>query len=227
MSYNLGPVKPWVEAAANELGPKFGITSIGGYRLSATDPDGHPAGRALDLMCTPAQGGPLAAYTQANARRLGVEYIIWQQRIWSVGRAGEGWRPMSDRGSPTANHMDHVHVNFNATAPAGGPVVAAPSVGSKPAAEVATSTASTATGTTAAPVLGVVSVSDLADQLTRLAVLAVVLGTGAALITVGLARAARPVTGPIADGALSAGSAVSPHVAAATTATSTLKGAKS
>jgi hypothetical protein len=24
--------------------------------------------------------------------------------------AGGGWRPMDDRGSSTANHMDHVHV---------------------------------------------------------------------------------------------------------------------
>jgi hypothetical protein len=22
------------------------------------------------------------------------------------------WQPMADRGSPTANHMDHVHVNY-------------------------------------------------------------------------------------------------------------------
>ena len=30
--------------------------------------------------------------------------------IWSVERGGEGWRGMSDRGSTTANHYDHVHV---------------------------------------------------------------------------------------------------------------------
>jgi hypothetical protein len=40
----------------------------------------------------------------------GVSYVIYSQRIWSVDRAGEGWRYMSDRGSSTANHYDHVHV---------------------------------------------------------------------------------------------------------------------
>lgn len=229
MSYSLGGVKPWVAAAANEIGPKFGITSIGGYRTSATDPNGHPAGRALDFMCTPAQGGPLAAYAQANANRLGVEYVIWQQRIWSTGRAAEGWRGMEDRGSATQNHMDHVHVNFLATAPAGGPVVSPPKAGSKPAAESVTGTGiGVTTGQQTGSATSVGATTDgLTDQLMRLAVLAVALGTGAALITVGLARVARPVTKPISDGALAAGSKVSPHVAAATAATSTLKGAKS
>ncbi|MEP7157788.1 MAG: SH3 domain-containing protein, partial [Chloroflexota bacterium] len=35
----------------------------------------------------------------------------WSQRIWSVQRSSEGWRPMADRGSTTANHYDHVHVS--------------------------------------------------------------------------------------------------------------------
>ncbi|MDQ1640746.1 MAG: hypothetical protein QOJ90_97, partial [Actinomycetota bacterium] len=26
-------------------------------------------------------------------------------------RSSEGWRPMADRGSTTANHYDHVHVS--------------------------------------------------------------------------------------------------------------------
>jgi hypothetical protein len=37
--------------------------------------------------------------------------VIYRQHIWTVQRSSEGWRPMSDRGSPTANHMDHVHVS--------------------------------------------------------------------------------------------------------------------
>ena len=31
--------------------------------------------------------------------------------VASVQRGGEGWRGMSDRGSATANHYDHVHVS--------------------------------------------------------------------------------------------------------------------
>lgn len=49
---------------------------------------------------------------QDNAAQLGVDYIIWYQRVWSVERADEGWRPMADRGSPTENHYDHVHLNI-------------------------------------------------------------------------------------------------------------------
>ncbi len=62
-----------------------------------------PAGKA--------QGDALVAYAQAHARELGIDYIIWYQRIWSVARADEGWRRMEDRGSATANHLDHPHIN--------------------------------------------------------------------------------------------------------------------
>ena len=47
---------------------------------------------------------------RAHYAELGVNYIIYSQQIWSVDRGGEGWRGMSDRGSTTANHYDHVHV---------------------------------------------------------------------------------------------------------------------
>ncbi|MCV7097646.1 hypothetical protein H7H99_21600, partial [Mycobacterium kubicae] len=43
---------------------------------------------------------------------LGVTYVIWQQRY----NDGNGWSTMENRGSPTANHMDHVHVSFLAGA---------------------------------------------------------------------------------------------------------------
>ena len=94
----------------------FDIKTVGGYRESATDPNGHPAGLAADFMVPlnsagRAQGDRLAAYAQAHASELGIDYIIWYQRIWSVARASEGWRPMEDRGSDTENHRDHVHIN--------------------------------------------------------------------------------------------------------------------
>lgn len=114
--YSLGSVKPHVARAANLIGPMFGITSVGGYRASAIDPNGHPAGRALDFMVSDSRGTALASYVLANRRQLGVEYVIWRQRI----NSGTGWRSMADRGSPTQNHMDHVHVNFIATDPRGG-----------------------------------------------------------------------------------------------------------
>lgn len=114
--YNLGPVKPQLTQLVNVLGPMFDIKTVGGYRESATDPNGHPAGLAADFMVPlnaagRAQGDRLAAYAKANAQKLGIDYIIWYQRIWSVARAGEGWRPMENRGGATENHLDHVHIN--------------------------------------------------------------------------------------------------------------------
>ena len=88
-----------------------GIT-IGGTRASAADPGGHPSGLALDYMCmsTPSLGDAIAQYHIAHWDELGVEYIIWQQRMLSS--PGGSWKTMENRGSPTANHMDHVHVNY-------------------------------------------------------------------------------------------------------------------
>lgn len=71
----------------------------------------HPLGRAVDIMVSGSRGWQVAEYVRANAGALGVTYVIYSQRIWSVERSGEGWRAMSDRGSSTANHYDHVHVS--------------------------------------------------------------------------------------------------------------------
>lgn len=114
--YDLGPVKPELARLVGILGPMFGIQTVGGYRESAHDPNGHPSGRAADFMVPLAaagkqQGAELAEYARSQAGELGVDYIIWYQRIWSADRAGEGWRPMEDRGSDTENHRDHVHIN--------------------------------------------------------------------------------------------------------------------
>ncbi|CUR61601.1 conserved exported hypothetical protein [metagenome] len=70
----------------------------------------HGQGRAIDIMTSGETGWAVADFLRANYSALGIEYIIYAQRIWSVERAGEGWRGMSDRGSTTANHYDHVHV---------------------------------------------------------------------------------------------------------------------
>ena len=58
-----------------------------------------------------AKGDAVAQSVIDNASRFNVDYVIWKQRIHMIG--GSGWTPMEDRGSPTANHMDHVHVSFN------------------------------------------------------------------------------------------------------------------
>ena len=61
-------------------------------------------------MVTGSTGDAIAAYVRANAAALGVTEVIWEQKIWTTQRASEGWRWMSNRGSATANHYDHVHV---------------------------------------------------------------------------------------------------------------------
>lgn len=85
------------------------ITSIGGLRGGGGD---HGSGHAVDIMTSDvALGTAIAEYMRANAGRLGITYVIWRQRVWMPIRASEGWRLMEDRGSPTANHYDHVHVS--------------------------------------------------------------------------------------------------------------------
>lgn len=85
------------------------LTSYGGVRADSL-PE-HPSGRALDVMISNnALGWEVARYLRANAGRLGISQVIFDQRIWTVQRSGEGWRWMDDRGGATANHQDHVHV---------------------------------------------------------------------------------------------------------------------
>ncbi len=70
----------------------------------------HATGHSLDIMVRGQLGWDIAAFLQANRTQLGVSYLIYEQRIWTVQRGGEGWRGMSSRGGDTANHYDHVHV---------------------------------------------------------------------------------------------------------------------
>lgn len=83
------------------------ITDFGGTR---TDGD-HGRGLALDIMVRGDLGWEIAEAIRANYTEWDVNYVIYEQKIWSVDRASEGWRPMEDRGGDTANHFDHVHVS--------------------------------------------------------------------------------------------------------------------
>ena len=115
ISNSAGAVRPQVQAAADVVVSNVpgaaGIT-LGGTRASATDPGGHPSGLALDYMVgtDDALGDAIAAYHIAHWTELGVEYVIWQQRILSAPNGS--WSAMADRGSVTENHYDHVHVNY-------------------------------------------------------------------------------------------------------------------
>jgi hypothetical protein len=113
MPYRIGPVRPHVQAAAEEVGTLFDITRVIGVAARARESD-HPLGLALDFMVPidSEKGSRLADYVITNGERLGVKYVIWQQRIWQDGK----WKGMKNRGSITANHRDHIHVSFNLSA---------------------------------------------------------------------------------------------------------------
>ena len=85
------------------------VSSYGGYRADSNS--AHSSGRAIDAMISnQSVGWRIARFVRANAGELGVTEVIYSQKIWTTQRSGEGWRGMSDRGSATANHYDHVHV---------------------------------------------------------------------------------------------------------------------
>lgn len=98
------------------------LRTIGGWRPSDPYPD-HPSGQAVDIMlpqgCTQSEGklalgNAIATFLMKNADAYRIQYLIWQQRIWTIregARPLSQWRSMADRGSCTANHMDHVHVS--------------------------------------------------------------------------------------------------------------------
>jgi LysM repeat protein len=110
-----GSAAPQAQAAADRVVsevPGAGSITIGGTRASAADPNGHPSGLALDYMVgsDASLWDAIVAFHVANWDELGVEYVIWQQRILTSPTGA--WKAMADRGSATANHMDHPHVNY-------------------------------------------------------------------------------------------------------------------
>ena len=84
------------------------VKSYGGYR---NDSGYHGQGRAIDVMISGDRAWEIARWLRENAKSLGVIEVIHAQKIWTTQRASEGWRSMSDRGSATANHYDHVHIS--------------------------------------------------------------------------------------------------------------------
>ena len=98
---------PHVRPVIQEITERFDVPTV------YTRADHSPTqGRAADFMVYDdrAKGDAVAQYVIDNATRFRVEYLIWQQQIYMISSGS--WQPMEDRGSPTANHMDHVHVAF-------------------------------------------------------------------------------------------------------------------
>ena len=106
VEYRLTPAAVYVYRSVCHAFPQ--ITSYGGWAARGE----HASGKALDIMTSDVTlGNQIAAFLQAHASQLHVYDILWRQHIWTPVRAAEGWRLFADRGSPTANHDDHVHVS--------------------------------------------------------------------------------------------------------------------
>ena len=106
----------------------FGHVPVACWSGRGGDPySDHPKGKACDYTFGrlgtfpgPADvrdGWQLASWLRTYAAPLHVAYVIWQGRIWSATRAGEGWRVyfgggVYDPTSPTGGHFDHVHVSL-------------------------------------------------------------------------------------------------------------------
>ena len=115
---------PRAEAVRKELLTRFGRLQLGGF-----EPDGvssghmegsaHYDGRAVDVFVRPinkannVKGWAIAHWAVANAARLGIRTVIFDDRIWTAGR--EGWRdydpPSSSGDRAVLEHRDHVHVD--------------------------------------------------------------------------------------------------------------------
>lgn len=120
-----GKVRPHVQAFADAVTEATGVQSIGTYPGHSPSID-----RALDLFVpvnSTAVGNAICAFALKHQARFGVRYVIYRREIWH--REDPTWRWMADRGGPTQNHVDHVHVSFEPTAmarPQPPPVVPAP-----------------------------------------------------------------------------------------------------
>ncbi|PFG18261.1 hypothetical protein ATK74_2845 [Propionicimonas paludicola] len=115
--------KPGTKALLSLLIKTWGGGSSGISRAcSVGGTSEHKEGRALDWhmdMKSKSQRGRVdkaLTWITANngevARRLGIMYVIWNQRIWSTYYPELGWRKMASRGSYTANHKNHVHISL-------------------------------------------------------------------------------------------------------------------
>ena len=95
----------------------------GGVSTGHMEGSAHYEGRAIDVFFRPIsdankkRGWAMASYLVANADRLDVKTVIFDDRIWRAGSwSGDGWSdyrvPSSSRGDRAIlEHRDHVHVD--------------------------------------------------------------------------------------------------------------------
>lgn len=110
----LNPGADYLRSMVMKMWPQ--IKNIYGRR--AEDGYGeHSSGNAIDIMIPDynspqgmALGNTIAAMLAKNASALDLNGFIWRQQSYGYGGSFSSGKQMPDRGSPTQNHMDHVHV---------------------------------------------------------------------------------------------------------------------
>jgi hypothetical protein len=122
---DLGDIRPHTKEVFEEFAARYEIYFAWGIGASGD----HEAGKALDLMAYSRGGGPsnpgpirtgwnktVAEYAWAHHRRLGIDYVIYDQLIQSNnpdGYAYGGWHDYTGE-----SHANHVHISFEEKPPA-------------------------------------------------------------------------------------------------------------
>ncbi|QIK77165.1 hypothetical protein G7071_00590 [Nocardioides piscis] len=113
-----------------DLEAVFGTLSLGGFQAGGVNSghmtgSAHYEGRAIDVFVRPInaanrkRGWAIASYLVAQADRLSIKTVIFDDRIWHAGsRSDAGWTdydvPGSSRGDRAIlEHRDHVHVDVS------------------------------------------------------------------------------------------------------------------
>ena len=110
-----------------DLAGAFGKLSVGGFASGGVsnghmEGSTHYEGRAIDVFVRPInvdnkrRGWAIASYLVAQADRLGIGHVIFDDRIWTAGATSEdGWRDYDPGDTPgdrkILEHRDHVHVD--------------------------------------------------------------------------------------------------------------------
>jgi hypothetical protein len=114
------------EAVRREALGAFGDLKIGGFtpggvKSGHMEGSAHYDGRAVDIFVRPinadnkVRGWAMAQYFVAQAERLRIKTVIFDDRIWTAGRSKSGWRdydpPARSGDMKILEHRDHVHVD--------------------------------------------------------------------------------------------------------------------
>lgn len=118
---------PRADAVLADLTAAFGKQAVGGFEPRGVtdghmDGSAHYTGRAVDVFYRPIneannrRGWAMAHYLVANAKRLNIQTVIFDDRIWQAHRSTSSWRdyrvPSSSKGDRAIlEHRDHVHMD--------------------------------------------------------------------------------------------------------------------